>query len=1229
MVTPRHIAVWRTKGGKQQHPVVTAFGLKVQGRPLAYGSVNRLEMAHRISASGYKPEIEVQQGRLDRKIGAGKYYIDCFVRQSVSGFHSWYKETPSSFRLWEVDAYGTQVKGRAGTYSASAEVQMLAGSSEQLLLTGVQEMAPRSNEHGRLLPEACDKLRRAVATLCGKPAEAQPTLVPATDSGATTYFDAASLLNSLNEAGMKGTASTQSAPTSSEFFEAEMELATVHRLFLELNRINADDTAKATDRVATVVYWSALPLSQATDLSSYIDESASDVTGQPPAILLPSTKVKATFYVKTSPELHRLKRNLNADYANRIWQFFVRIGCEQIAEARSSSATQLSTSSPQLLKIPFVEERIIRLVHKTGIILPAGEDFEKEYMRKDIRHTTEAQKEQILLDCRTLADTILCGGFMEAAGDEAVSMERTTVQHRPPAITVVGTHDELCIHVVRAAPSQLPATSASTTVATNPTPTNDSGSVNQLELRPSNLPTPPTTGEPLSVPITLQVIEVVFEKVGLPHDQCIEEIQEWLKQIRWNRVKRQLPSRRNRRGTLEETWEASLTSSSALAIAEACWCEEHIPLWISTTAVTESSSHSTQRMRIRGSCLQDVQQLIAMLNSGRYGELRAEAEEDPTSMFTKRSPSQTKLDGGRSNVVFDFKRKSTGQRKQQGVGDHIGPKARVNRFGGDRKLHRTEKFQLVDGQLKPVDDLRKEVKDAALYHYFRLSNPTVVHESSIALSTHTMVPRVKFDVQCKKAIRQLLDHSREFDLKVGALAGFAYEIHLSAIQPTTTQSQISAAIRSVSDYGFLNYFGPQRFGTYAQSRALPGAHLLRGEFRAAANLLVQTAQSKDFRDVDPDKMQGPLRELALRLRAIGDENSGVGEEACRHALLSQLGIVYCKRLVFEFCSFAWNEILTARVKRFGSFAILPGDVILPRSSNTDPLRKAPRSRYDPHKALQEFNPRSAPRLVTEEEVRSKQFSPFDVLLPVPGSSILLPENDTRDIYCRVLESYGFPLHPETNRFEVFNGDSVIFDDDVKSAAQRDGALHVGGDLQAVAVGAIQRRVHSNALGIRFPGAYRTALGRPLDLRWSLDAVTPAHSGLSGSATRSEQYEALAAKGVTWANEKERILKLQFRLPPSQYCGMLLRELTKFDVNSPERSKILEAKQDEMQPLGWRELTTTDRKNYMDHLARDRGKRVASGRALYLAQVFHNILSSGKPLLVDRKKRGQHYWFRHG
>jgi tRNA pseudouridine13 synthase len=245
-------------------------------------------------------------------------------------------------------------------------------------------------------------------------------------------------------------------------------------------------------------------------------------------------------------------------------------------------------------------------------------------------------------------------------------------------------------------------------------------------------------------------------------------------------------------------------------------------------------------------------------------------------------------------------------------------------------------------------------------------------------------------------------------LRLGDLYGNRFELAIRDVD--ATEDHIAAAIASLRESGFINYYGLQRFGTGAVRTHEVGIALLKEEWQKAVTLIMQphkraTEEALRARELfAAGNLQGCLDALPPGLHIEkGLVRALIEKPADFKAALE--GIQRTSRLLYihAYQSFVWNEMASVRIERYGK-KVVAGDLIVV-SRRTDSTAEAAASEpvEDPDGEAAVVRP------LTEEEAVSGKYTIFDVVLPLPGTETTLPTNEIGEAYRRMLERDGLPI----------------------------------------------------------------------------------------------------------------------------------------------------------------------------------------------------------------------------
>ena len=296
-------------------------------------------------------------------------------------------------------------------------------------------------------------------------------------------------------------------------------------------------------------------------------------------------------------------------------------------------------------------------------------------------------------------------------------------------------------------------------------------------------------------------------------------------------------------------------------------------------------------------------------------------------------------------------------------------------------------------------------------------------------------------------------------LELGELTGNEFvmtirDLHVDGLEGASPESQVAlaqdrvtTAMSTLAQHGFINYFGLQRFGTFAKRTDMIGMKLLMQDFKGVID---------DVLDVHPSILGVPeddnsvSRDERLRAEAIHFfRNTGNGKFALdilprrfsgETSLIRHLtshpersndwagavsSIARTQRMLYlhAFQSHIWNIVATHRWNLHGD-RVVEGDLVLENSSGTESNAPAKQPRSGLATAHVDADgevimapaahDRAAPtqdrggyvRPLSADDIASNKYSIFDVILPLPGQQMTYPPN-LMDFYARTMREERF------------------------------------------------------------------------------------------------------------------------------------------------------------------------------------------------------------------------------
>lgn len=257
---------------------------------------------------------------------------------------------------------------------------------------------------------------------------------------------------------------------------------------------------------------------------------------------------------------------------------------------------------------------------------------------------------------------------------------------------------------------------------------------------------------------------------------------------------------------------------------------------------------------------------------------------------------------------------------------------------------------------------------------------------------------------------------------------------------------VEAGLTDLRTHGFFNYYGLQRFGTFATRTDIVGVKLLQGDFKSACDSILSYSpealrSSEDVQLAEKIGSDDRLRARAIHaytteadLRTVLNEmpKKFYTEKAIIQHLSQNPNDYYGALMkvqrnmrlmyVHAYQSKIWNLAVTERWRRFGD-QVMEGDLVLVNEHkdkfSTQPALAASRSDgtvetstrtgsngedelSSQEDAEEDIYERARP--LTATEAASGQYTIFDIVLPLPGYDVLYPQNEMETWYKEYMSS---------------------------------------------------------------------------------------------------------------------------------------------------------------------------------------------------------------------------------
>jgi len=245
---------------------------------------------------------------------------------------------------------------------------------------------------------------------------------------------------------------------------------------------------------------------------------------------------------------------------------------------------------------------------------------------------------------------------------------------------------------------------------------------------------------------------------------------------------------------------------------------------------------------------------------------------------------------------------------------------------------------------------------------------------------------------------------------------------------------VSKCVEVAKKDGFINYYGLQRFGTFAITNDVVGIMILKNDFEGAIkailnyntallegetedldrvgrddiararaiSLFENGAQVKDVLDLLPRRFSG---ESSI-IRHLSFKNNKRDFIGALRSIQRNLKLMY----VHAYQSLIWNVAASKRWELYGK-RVVEGDLILVKE---DATKNEVKDEYDEngeivvHPAANDTVARQfdfeRARPLSAADVASGKYSIFDVVLPTPGFDVEYPQNAVGDFYMSYMKS---------------------------------------------------------------------------------------------------------------------------------------------------------------------------------------------------------------------------------
>jgi tRNA pseudouridine13 synthase len=240
-------------------------------------------------------------------------------------------------------------------------------------------------------------------------------------------------------------------------------------------------------------------------------------------------------------------------------------------------------------------------------------------------------------------------------------------------------------------------------------------------------------------------------------------------------------------------------------------------------------------------------------------------------------------------------------------------------------------------------------------------------------------------------------------------------------------ANVRSALDHMTEHGWINYFGHQRFGTHQIGTHEVGKLILGENYEGAINAILsydeEIAQKAETEGIpeEPAKKDEYNRHLACMLfktekdveKAIEIMPRRFSAEVCVLRHLNRQGkqsrrdfvgaLIHITRglrsMYLHACqSHVWNHAASKRWELFGE-KVIKGDLVIAETEATPLVSGQDQDGDDIVNPVEDDDdvPLRA-RPLSEEEASSGKYTVYDIVLPTPGYDVIYPDNEIGDFY---------------------------------------------------------------------------------------------------------------------------------------------------------------------------------------------------------------------------------------
>ena len=269
--------------------------------------------------------------------------------------------------------------------------------------------------------------------------------------------------------------------------------------------------------------------------------------------------------------------------------------------------------------------------------------------------------------------------------------------------------------------------------------------------------------------------------------------------------------------------------------------------------------------------------------------------------------------------------------------------------------------------------------------------------------------------------REIIINAGDFNfektgLELGHLSGNRFSLVLRNCV-AESDGVIDAALSSVMERGFINYFGLQRFGTSAVKTSDVGLAMIKEKWEEAVDLVLKPRANERHDMALCRRIWWQYRDANMALKVLSTKGTSIEakllfgmkstKQRCHVSALNMIPKHSRLMYLHSYQSLIWNRVVSRRLKEFGT-KVLAGDLFIEEAKTENiPVKEENDESEDADELESAESSKWDVGVVTEENMEG--VSIYDIVMPVPGCKVSYPENAFKRFYQEELEADGLGL----------------------------------------------------------------------------------------------------------------------------------------------------------------------------------------------------------------------------